>query len=127
MLPELPAAWVAALAVVLVAALLQWWRLRRRPVRHGTSGLPEAARAQKKAAATFTAQEVARHAAPDDAWIIVGGKVYDVTEYVEEHPGGDAILAHAGGDATTGFHGPQHPSRVFDHIELFYIGDLAMS
>eukprot|EP00850_Spirogloea_muscicola_P022462 SM000296S11297 [mRNA] locus=s296:26739:28037:- [translate_table: standard] len=124
----LPAAWVAALAVVLVAALLQWWRLRRRPVRHGTSGLPEAAsKAQKKAAATFTAQEVAQHAAPNDAWIIVSGKVYDVTEYVEEHPGGDAILAHAGGDATTGFHGPQHPSRVFDHIELFYIGDLAMS
>ncbi|KAL6007672.1 hypothetical protein ACLOJK_033173 [Asimina triloba] len=32
-------------------------------------------------------------------------KVYDVTLYVEEHPGGDAILAHAGDDSTEGFYG----------------------
>ncbi|KAK8624920.1 hypothetical protein V6N13_089806, partial [Hibiscus sabdariffa] len=29
--------------------------------------------------------------------------VYDVTLYVEEHPGGDAILAHAGDDSIEGF------------------------
>ncbi|MCI54754.1 hypothetical protein A2U01_0076004, partial [Trifolium medium] len=27
--------------------------------------------------------------------------VYDVTSYVEEHPGGDAILAHAGDETTS--------------------------
>lgn len=32
-------------------------------------------------------------------------QVYDVTPYVEEHPGGDAILAHAGDDSTDGFFG----------------------
>lgn len=32
-------------------------------------------------------------------------QVYDVTSYVEEHPGGDAILAHAGDDSTEGFYG----------------------
>lgn len=32
-------------------------------------------------------------------------QVYDVTPYVEEHPGGDAILAHAGDDSTEGFYG----------------------
>ncbi|KAE9448712.1 hypothetical protein C3L33_19407, partial [Rhododendron williamsianum] len=51
-------------------------------------------------------------------------KVYDVTSYVEEHPGGDAILAHAGDDSTEGFYGPQHATRVFDMIDDFYIGDL---
>ncbi|XP_052200403.1 uncharacterized protein LOC127806879 isoform X2 [Diospyros lotus] len=50
--------------------------------------------------------------------------VYDVTSYVEEHPGGDAILAHAGDDSTEGFYGPQHATRVFDMIGDFYIGDL---
>lgn len=34
-----------------------------------------------------------------------GLQVYDVTSYVEEHPGGDAILAHAGDDSTEGFYG----------------------
>lgn len=38
--------------------------------------------------------------------------MYDVTDYVYTHPGGDAILKNAGGDATTGFHGDQHPSSV---------------
>ncbi|RLM61411.1 hypothetical protein C2845_PM14G10390 [Panicum miliaceum] len=33
------------------------------------------------------------------------GTVYDVTPYVEEHPGGDAILNNAGGDSTEGFFG----------------------
>ena len=32
-------------------------------------------------------------------------QVYDVTAYVEEHPGGDAILNNAGGDSTEGFFG----------------------
>ncbi len=27
-------------------------------------------------------------------------RVYDVTEYVEEHPGGPSILNNAGGDST---------------------------
>ncbi|CAI7793373.1 unnamed protein product, partial [Closterium sp. NIES-53] len=51
--------------------------------------------------------------------------VYDLTSYVDEHPGGDSILNNAGGDATEGFYGPQHASRVFDQVEEFYVGDLA--
>lgn len=31
--------------------------------------------------------------------------MYDVTPYVEEHPGGDAILNNAGDDSTEGFYG----------------------
>nr|GLL20615.1 cytochrome B5-like protein isoform X2 [Ipomoea trifida] len=51
-------------------------------------------------------------------------KVFDVTSYVEEHPGGDAILAHAGDDSTEGFYGPQHATRVFEMIDDFCIGEL---
>lgn len=72
----------------------------------------------------YTATEVAKHNNEKDAWIIVKGKVYDVTPYIEEHPGGSAILKNAGGDATEGFHGPQHPPRVFDIIDDFLIGKL---
>jgi hypothetical protein len=31
-----------------------------------------------------------------DCWIVIKGKVYDVTSYVEEHPGGESILKNAG-------------------------------
>ncbi|CAK7337509.1 unnamed protein product [Dovyalis caffra] len=76
------------------------------------------------ASKTFSKAEVSLHNKRTDCWIIIKDKVYDVTSYVEEHPGGDAILAHAGDDSTEGFFGPQHATRVFDMIEDFYIGDL---
>ncbi|KAI5662753.1 hypothetical protein M9H77_22076 [Catharanthus roseus] len=77
-----------------------------------------------KAAKTYSKSEVSLHNKQTDCWIIIKDKVYDVTSYVEEHPGGDAILVHAGDDSTEGFFGPQHATRVFDMIEDFYIGDL---
>ncbi|CAN6917687.1 cytochrome B5-like protein [Brassica napus] len=73
---------------------------------------------------SYSKSEVAEHNKRDDFWIIIKDKVYDVTSYVEEHPGGDAILDHAGDDSTDGFFGPQHATRVFDMIEDFYIGQL---
>lgn len=84
----------------------------------------EQAQVQKR---NFTATEVAEHSQKDSLWIVLNGKVYDVTAYIEEHPGGAAIFRHAGSDATEGFFGPQHPERVFDLIDDFYIGDLVQA
>jgi cytochrome b involved in lipid metabolism len=73
----------------------------------------------------FSLEEVAKHNKSDDCWIIVDGYVYDVTTYVEEHPGGDSILNNAGGDCTEGVHGPQHPVSMFDVLALYKIGELS--
>lgn len=51
-------------------------------------------------------------------------QVFDVTEYVDIHPGADAILRNAGGDSTEGFFGPQHPPTTVDLLAEYYIGDL---
>ena len=73
----------------------------------------------------ISAEEVRKHNSVDDLWIIIDKKVYDVTEYAEEHPGGVAAIAkNAGGDASKGFRGPQHPSRVFDIVDDYMIGVL---
>lgn len=56
------------------------------------------------------------HNRRDDLWLVIEGKVYDFTSFVEDHPGGDAILRYAGSDATVGFKGPQHPARVWDMV-----------
>ncbi len=78
----------------------------------------------------FTAEEVAKHNNANDAWIIVEGKVYNITGYMHRHPGGaEALMRYVGKDATGskdtgGFRGPQHGSQVDDVIKKFYIGNL---
>ena len=38
--------------------------------------------------------------------IVVGGFIHDVTEFIDEHPGGRALIkTRLGKDATTAFHG----------------------
>jgi cytochrome b involved in lipid metabolism len=85
---------------------------------------PKASTEKKTPTGPFDANEVAKHNQEDDCWIIVDGKVYDITDYVNDHPGGDTILKNAGGDSTEGVHGPQHPVSMWDVLKLYYIGDL---
>lgn len=70
----------------------------------------------------FTAAEVAEHNSATDCWLILDGKVYEVTDFIPSHPGGKAILKGCGKDATQMFAG--HPESAKAMKEKFYIGDL---
>ncbi|KAI4347060.1 hypothetical protein L6164_007909 [Bauhinia variegata] len=117
---------IVAVALVL-GILLGLLILNPRDRKSGNSRKVQSSLNDNKASKTYSKTEVALHNKRTDCWIIIKNKVYDVTSYVEEHPGGDAILAHAGDDSTEGFFGPQHATRVFDMIDDFYIGDLKIS
>lgn len=46
-------------------------------------------------------EELAKHCTPDDCWIAVRGRVYNITRYLEYHPGGvPELMRGAGQDAT---------------------------
>ncbi|XP_058837562.1 cytochrome b5 reductase 4 isoform X2 [Topomyia yanbarensis] len=48
--------------------------------------------------------ELAQHATREDIWLAIRGKVYNVTRYLDFHPGGiDELMRGAGKDATTLF------------------------
>ncbi|KAJ5450483.1 Hydroxyacid oxidase 2 [Penicillium daleae] len=62
----------------------------------------------------FDAAEVAKHNSPKSCWVILYGKVYDVTDFVSDHPGGaNVILRLAGKDATEEYD-PVHPSGTLE-------------
>ncbi|RPB14420.1 fumarate reductase-like protein [Morchella conica CCBAS932] len=49
----------------------------------------------------FTMEEVAAHNTKDSVWVVVKGVVMDVTNFLEDHPGGvQAVMNFAGRDAT---------------------------
>lgn len=73
----------------------------------------------------YTAEEVAQHATEDDLWVIIRGKVYDVTSFLNIHPGGRQILLSvAGKDATQKFEFFRHSENAYDLLKKLYIGDL---
>lgn len=45
----------------------------------------------------YSTLEVARHNSINDVWIIVNGKVLDISSWLIEHPGGDVILLDQAG------------------------------
>ena len=52
----------------------------------------------------LSTKEVSTHCHSNDCWIILFNKVYDLTSYLQQHPGGSTIiLNHAGTDATSTF------------------------
>lgn len=46
-------------------------------------------------------EEIKKHNRKTDCWIILENKVYDITNYIKYHPGGDIILDAAGKDGTS--------------------------
>lgn len=47
----------------------------------------------------YTAADVAHHVTKGDCWVVRNGKVYNVSDFVADHPGGDdLILKYAGQD-----------------------------
>lgn len=77
----------------------------------------------------LTSDTVSKHNNPNDCWIIIENKVYDVTSYLTKHPGGEwRITPFCGKDATQPFLTKDgqgsHSAEAFQILGLIYVGDV---
>ncbi|XP_056290756.1 cytochrome b5 [Pseudoliparis swirei] len=73
----------------------------------------------------FRLSEVEEQNTFKSTWIVINNKVYDVTRFLEEHPGGEEVLREqAGGDATESFEDVGHSSDAREMSLSMVIGEL---
>ncbi|KAG2204140.1 hypothetical protein INT47_011623 [Mucor saturninus] len=73
----------------------------------------------------FTHEQVSKHNTRDDLYMIIDNKVYDITNFVDEHPGGDEILIEEGAkDASGPFEDVGHSPDARQMLEKYLVGDL---
>ena len=76
----------------------------------------------------YTMDEVAKHNTENDCWVVVNGKVLDVTDFLQDHPGGKkALLLYGGKDGSGEFNMLHHKSVLEKYGKEFMIGDIAKS
>jgi cytochrome b involved in lipid metabolism len=46
----------------------------------------------------YTIEQVESHSTPDNAWVIFRGNVYDITKFIQLHPGGAILNKYLGKD-----------------------------
>jgi cytochrome-b5 reductase len=72
----------------------------------------------------YTLDDVKQHNRSGDAWMVINGKVYDVTKYIPYHPGGNKILMGVGKDGTS-LYNKYHPWVNANFLlEKYHIGFL---
>jgi len=78
----------------------------------------------------YTMDEIAQHNSKDSCWLLINDKIYDVTNMINGHAGGDAILEGCGIDSTELYltrpmgSGTPHSPQAQSYLPKFYIGDL---
>ena len=71
-------------------------------------------------------EELAKHNKAEDLWIAVHGRVFDVTKFAAEHPGGKKVLINVGGkDATAQFDQFHKKEVLLKYGPQLYVGKVA--
>lgn len=74
---------------------------------------------------TYTQEEISKHNKDNDCWIIIKNEVYNVTNFLDEHPGGKkAIMLYGGKDATEEYEMIHNPDIIRKYGEEYHIGKI---
>lgn len=79
----------------------------------------------------YSAADVSGHNTSSNCWLIISGKVYNVTSYLTSHPGGVSVVTpYCGKDATNAFatrggRGSNHSNFAYNLLNQYFIGNLS--
>jgi cytochrome b involved in lipid metabolism len=93
---------------------------------------PTAVTSNKACSAGCSAADIVKHNSVSDCWVIYSGKVYDITTYTNQHPGGSSVYnaqtcghdvtAYLQGDATAAGRSHSHSAKAYYTLAQFEIG-----
>eukprot|EP00931_Biecheleriopsis_adriatica_P023588 TRINITY_DN14868_c0_g1_i1.p1 TRINITY_DN14868_c0_g1~~TRINITY_DN14868_c0_g1_i1.p1 ORF type:complete len:553 (+),score=87.03 TRINITY_DN14868_c0_g1_i1:97-1755(+) len=78
--------------------------------------VPEPSAKAKAPLARYTMAEVAKHNSRESIWIIVDERVYDLTKYIDKHPGGPLMIENMAGKDCTDVFANYHSARIYKHM-----------
>ena len=76
---------------------------------------------------TMSPYEISKHNKRNDCYLVINNKVYDVTSYIDYHPGGAETIVSRCGMEVTGLFASIHSNRAWDLLKKFKVGTLAIN
>lgn len=77
---------------------------------------------------TYSLAEIAQHNSNQSTWIVIHNNIYDVTKFLNEHPGGEEVLLEqAGKDASESFEDVGHSTDAREMMKRYKIGEVIES
>ncbi|KAI4316520.1 hypothetical protein L6164_024499 [Bauhinia variegata] len=67
-------------------------------------------------------QELSKHNKRGDLWISIQGKIYNVSDWADEHPGGELPLFSLAGQDVTDAFVSYHPGNAWQYLDKFFTG-----
>ena len=91
-----------------------------------SSQTPAPTSSKRATGAQYSMADVAKHSKPSSCWSAINGEVYNLTKWINQHPGGPGVIEMiCGKDGTAAFNG-QHSGqrRPANELAGFKIGSL---
>ncbi|CCD24783.1 FMN-dependent alpha-hydroxy acid dehydrogenase NDAI_0D04700 [Naumovozyma dairenensis CBS 421] len=79
-----------------------------------------------KSKTPITPNELMKHNTPEDCWVVINNQVYDLTTFIQVHPGGPNIIRSNAGKDVTAIFNPLHPPNTIETMlpKQCYVGPL---
>lgn len=118
---------ILGIVVIVILGGGAWYFTSQTPTTTYTNEPPQTTKQDVNRTSTFTVADVATHNSRTSCYTIIRGNIYDVTLFIDKHPGGsEAVLKTCGTDGTELFvakHGGKE--KMEQTLETMKVGTLA--